>query len=553
MQKTTMMQALHGEFAAYLAQSETLSTWRSPLYGTWEVSVVPPCIGPVHEGQGHTMNKYAIEKSDLVIVPKKVPNKGHKSPAEVPEGRARPKGNCLQDAAAGTQCLGIASIGLHAVRKAAQRNKYLRFTALLHHITVELLSKSYQKLKHGAKAGIDGVTWKSYGENLKANLIDLHQRIHKGSYRSKPARRVYIPKSDGSQRPLSIWSLEDKIVQQAVVEVLNAIYEADFRGFSYGFRPNRGQHDALDALQVAIYRKKVNWIWDADIRKFFDTVEHDQLLKLLQHRIQDKRILRLIKKWLRVGVIESGQHTRSKVGIPQGAVISPVLANVYLHYVYDQWIHNWRNRRATGDVIVIRYADDTIVGFQYQKEAIEFQKALEIRLNQFGLSLHPDKTRLIRFGRFASAQSIERGLRKPETFDFLGFTHYGTKSIKNGWFVVGRKTIKKRMKKQLQLVKEELRKRMCRPVPETGRWLHRTLLGHLNYYAVPGNGKSISSFFYRVSWYWLRSLRRRSQRHRMTWERFGKLRDKYFPKVRITHPQPIHRFDARTQGRSPVR
>jgi RNA-directed DNA polymerase len=310
------------------------------------------------------MNMHPTEESDLVIVPKKGPNKGKATgvnvPTEVPEGRARPKGNCLQEAAAWTQCQGIASFRLQAVRRAARRNKTLRFTALLHHITAELLQRSYYSLKHGAKAGIDGITWEKYGENLKRNLLNLLQRIHNGSYRTKPALRVYIPKTDGSQRPLSIWSLEDKIVQQAVVQVLNAIYETDFRDFSYGFRPNRSQHDALDALQVAIYKKKINWILDADIRKFFDSVDHDQLLKLLQLRIQDKRILRLIKKWLKVGVSESGHTLRSEIGIPQGAVVSPVLANVYLHYVYDLWVKAWRSKRATGDVIVIRYADDSV-------------------------------------------------------------------------------------------------------------------------------------------------------------------------------------------------
>lgn len=501
------------------------------------------------------MREYATEKSDPVIVPKKGPNKGKlKSfPAEVPEGRTRPKGNCLQEAAARTQCRGIASFGLQAVRRAAQRDKALRFTALLHHVTVELLQRSYHSLKHGAKAGLDSITWKTYGENLERNLTNLHQRIHNGSYRSKPALRVYIPKADGSQRPLSVWCLEDKIVQQAVVQVLNAIYETDFRDFSYGFRPNRGQHDALDALQVAIYKKRINWILDADIRKFFDTVNHDQLLKLLQHRIQDKRILRLIKKWMQVGVSELGRTIRSQIGIPQGAVVSPVLANVYLHYVYDLWVKAWRSKRATGDVIVIRYADDTIVGFQHYGDATAFRSNLEERMRHFGLSLHPEKTRLLLFGRFAAQRCRERGQGKPETFDFLGFTHYCTKSIKTGWYVVGRKTIKRRMRKQLQQIKTELRKRICRPIDETGRWINRILTGHLNYYAVPGNGKALSSFFYRVSWYWLRSLRRRSQRHNMTWKRFGRIRDTYFPKIRIVHPQPWHRFNAKTQGRSPVR
>ena len=493
------------------------------------------------------------EKSDLAIVPKKVSNKEAKASAEVLEGRAGPKGNNHLASAGWTQSQVTASPGLMVVRQLAQRDKEVKFTALLHHVDIELLRKSYYALKRKAAPGIDGTTWRSYGEQLDEQLQVLHSKIHRGSYRAKPARRTYIPKSDGTQRPLSIQCLEDKIVQQAVVSVLNAIYETDFMGFSYGFRPGRGQHDALDALQVALYRKKVHWILDADIRQFFDSMSHDWMMRFLEHRIADKRLLRLIQKWLKVGVQEDGQRIKSEIGAPQGSVISPVLANIYLHYAYDLWVDAWRKRKESGDVIVIRYADDTVVGFQNEYEAKGFLKALKQRLGKFGLTLHPDKTRLIRFGRYAAEKCKRRGEGKPAVFDFLGFTHYCTRSYRTGWFVVGRKTVKKRMRAQLHAIKDGLRRRINLPIAEAGKWLHRVLKGHLNYYAVPGNGKSLSGFFYQVSRIWLRMLRRRSQRHRMTWARFANIRSYFFPPVRILHPQPLHRFDARTRGRSPVR
>lgn len=489
----------------------------------------------------------------MAIVPKRTANTGRKRPVERLEGRAIPKGNGSQNAANWTQSQGLASTGLGAVRQAAQRDKSMQFTALLHHIDVALLRTSYYGLKRDAAPGIDGLSWEQYGANLEERLQALHERVHKGSYRARPARRVYIPKADGSQRPLSIQCLEDKIVQQAVVYVLNAIYEVDFMGFSYGFRPGRGQHDALDALQVALYRRKVNWVLDADIRKFFDSMDHDWTMRFLQHRIADPRLLRLIRKWLKVGIYEEGRRIAQERGAPQGAVISPVLANVYLHYAYDLWAHQWRGRHARGDVVVIRYADDTVLGFQNRQEAVAFRQALETRLGRFGLELHRDKTRLLQFGRFAHEARVRAGKGKPKTFDFLGFTHYCTRARRNDWFVVGRKTIAKRLRVQLAEIKEQLRRRLHRPVHETGAWLNRVLRGHLAYYAVLGNGRSLSSFVYRVSWLWFRALRRRSQRSRMTWARFSRLRDRYFPTVRILHPQPLHRFDANTRGRSPVR
>jgi group II intron reverse transcriptase/maturase len=437
------------------------------------------------------------------------------------------------------------------VRRAAQGKKDLKFTALMHHIDIELLRHSYFKLKRDAASGVDGVDWASYGERLNERLELLHKSVHRGSYRAQPARRVYIPKADGSLRPLSILCIEDKIVQQAVVEVLQAIFEPDFMGFSYGFRPERGQHDALDALQTALYRKQVNWILDADIRKFFDSMDHTWMLRFLQHRIGDRRLLRLIRKWLKVGIMEEGSRVVQEIGAPQGAVVSPILANVYLHYVFDLWVHHWRRRNAKGDVIVIRYADDTVLGFQYKQDADALLEALGSRLSDFGLALHPDKTRLLEFGRYAQERRAKAGKGKPETFDFLGFTHYCSRARKNGWFKVERKTIAKRMRAQLQVIKTELRRRLHRPIDEIGCWINQVLRGHMAYYAVPGNGPSIASFVYRVEWLWLRSLCRRSQRRRMNWERFRIILNRYVPRVRIMHPQPLHRFDAKHTREEP--
>ena len=472
---------------------------------------------------------------------------------EAVEGRTSPKGNGGESAAVRTLSRHTASIGLVAVRRAARQSKSVRFTALLHHITADLLKQSYLALVRDAAPGIDGVTWQAYGENLDDKLKDLHERIHKGSYRARPAKRSYIPKADGSKRPLSIWCLEDKIVQQAVVTVLEAIYEEDFVGFSYGFRPERGQHDALDALHVGILRREVNWVLDADIQGFFDSMAHAWIIRFLEHRIADRRILRLVAKWLKVGILEDGRVTRGVRGAPQGAVVSPILANVYLHYVYDLWVHRWRRTKATGDVIVVRYADDTITGFEHEDEAKAFLQELQERLRTFDLALHPDKTRLIRFGRNAATQRETRAEGKPETFDFLGFTHFCTRSRKSGAFVIGRKTIKKRMRAKLHAIKMELRVRMHDPIATTGAWVKQMLQGHLNYFAVSGNDPSLWCFFNEVRRRWLRSLRRRSQTARLAWEKFLKLTDRFFPPIRILHPQPCHRFDAKTRGKSPVR
>jgi RNA-directed DNA polymerase len=499
------------------------------------------------------MNMHADENSDGVIVPGKRSNKGGLPSAEAVEGRTLPKGNGGETAAARTLRRDTASNGLIAVRRAARQSKSVRFTALLHHVTIDLLKQSYLSLERDSAPGIDDVTWQAYGEDLEEKLKDLHDKVHRGSYRARPARRTYIPKADGSKRPLSILCLEDKIVQQAVATVLEAIYEEDFLGFSYGFRPGRGQHDALDALHAGILRKQVNWVLDADIRGFFDAMAHAWIIRFLEHRIADKRILRLIVKWLKVGIVEDGRRTRGICGAPQGAVISPILANVYLHYVYDLWVHRWRRANASGDMIVIRYADDTIVGFQHEHEARAFLDDLKERMRKFELALHPDKTRLIRFGRHAAEQREKLGEGKPETFDFLGFTHFCTRSRKWGSFVIGRKTIKKRMRAKLLAIKMELRRTMHDPVAKTGAWVKQMLKGHLNYFAVSGNHPSLWWFFDKVKRLWLASLTRRSQTARLNWERFIRLVARFFPPIRTLHPLPCHRFDARTRGRSPVR
>ena len=433
-----------------------------------------------------------------------------------------------------------------------RRDKDAKFTALLHHIDLDRLKAAYLAINPKAAPGIDRVTWHSYEENLRQNLEDLLQRVHSGAYRASPSRRVYIPKPDGRQRPLGIATLEDKIVQRAVVEVLNAIYEEDFLGFSYGFRPGRKPHDALDALAVGISERKVNWVLDADISDFFSTLDRTWLRRFLEHRIADKRILRLIDKWLAAGVIEDGKWSETIEGSAQGASVSPLLANVYLHYVFDRWVRQWRQRHARGDMIVSRFADDFVVGFQNLGDARQFLRDLRERFAKFNLELHPDKTRLIEFGRFAAQNRRERGLKKPETFDFLGFTHICGKT-RDGRFWLRRVTIAKRMRAKLKQVKTELRRRRHRSIPEQGQWLASVVRGHFNYYAVPGNIDAVSAFRDQVRRLWRETLRRRSQRSRMTWERFSRIDERWLPPARIVHPHPSLRFAARTQGRSPLR
>ena len=429
----------------------------------------------------------------------------------------------------------------------------MRFTTLFHHVAdIEALREAYLGLKRKAAPGVDGVTWQQYGEELEANLRDLSARLKRGAYRAKPVRRVYIPKADGRQRPLGVTALEDKLVQAAAVGVLNAVYEVDFLGFSYGFRPGRGQHDALDALVVGVERGRVNWVLDADIRGFFDAIDHGWLMRFVEHRIADRRVLRLIQKWLNAGVLEDGERTRSKTGTPQGGSASPFLANVYLHYVFDLWAHQWRRRQGRGDVRIVRYADDVVVGFERKGDAERFLANLHERFARFGLELHPTKTRLIEFGRFAADNRRRRGLGKPETFDFLGFTHICGQSA-NGYFRVERQTMRKRTRAKLADIKAELKRRRHRSVPEQGAWLRSVLNGHYRYYGVPHNSRALRVFRFQVARHWRRALLRRSQKGRMPWKRMSRFIQRWLPWPRICHPYPIHRFGVTIRGRSPVR
>jgi RNA-directed DNA polymerase len=488
-------------------------------------------------------------KSDGPVVPANLPNKA--AAAEAGEERGPAKGNTDGKPRPGRSAGPGVSNALDRVREVARRDKDARFTALLHHVSLERLVMAYWALSPKAAPGVDGVTWQDYGRDLVANLRDLHDRVHSGRYRARPSRRAYIPKADGRLRPLGIAALEDKILQRAVVEVLNAVYEADFLGFSYGFRPGRSPHDALDALAVGIERKKVNWVLDADIRDFFTSVDRAWLERFLRHRIADERVLRLIGKWLAAGVMEEGVWSEG-AGTPQGASASPLLANVYLHYVLDLWVEWWRRHRARGDVIIVRFADDFICGFQHQRDARRFLADLRQRMARFGLELHPDKTRLVEFGRFAAANRAARGLGKPETFGFLGFTHICGKT-RGGWFQVKRVTIAKRVRAALQVVKGQLRSRMHLPIPEQGRWLASVVRGHMAYYAVPGNVQAVAAFRDEVTRHWFKALRRRSQRSTVNWARMSRIEARWLPRARVMHPYPNVRFDARTRGRSPVR
>jgi RNA-directed DNA polymerase len=436
------------------------------------------------------------------------------------------------------------SQGLRGVREATKVRKQERFTALLHHVTVALLRDSFYALKRKAAPGVDGVTWQEYEDGLEGRITDLHSRVHRGAYRAQPSRRVYIPKADGRQRPLGIAALEDKIVQQAVVTILNQIYEVDFKGFSYGFRPGRNPHQALDALTVGIERKRVNWVLDADIRGFFDNMSHEWTMKFVKHRVADRRILRLIQKWLQAGVSEDGQWSETKMGTPQGAVVSPVLANVYLHYVFDLWVEAWRKKVAKGDVIIVRYADDLVVGFESRADAERFLAEFRERLAKFGLELHAEKTRLIEFGRFAARERKKRGEGKPETFTFLGFTHYCGKHPSSGMFTVWRETAKKRMVAKLRAIKAELRRRMHEPIAFVGAWLHRVVSGYYQYHAVPGNLDRLRVFGQRLRRLWRLALSRRSQRGMLPWDRLAPIFARWIPIARILHPYPRERFAA---------
>jgi group II intron reverse transcriptase/maturase len=482
----------------------------------------------------------------------KSPNKAGQPAAEAMEGRGPTKGNPDEQNASRTQCREIAPSALDRVRQVARKDKKARLTALFHHLTADRLRAAFFGMNRQASPGIDGVTWLQYEADLESNLQLLHRRLQRGAYRARPSRRVYIPKADGRQRPLGIAALEDKIVQRATVEVMNCIYETDFLGFSYGFRPGRGPHDALDALATAIKRKKVNYVLDADIRGYFDAICHEYLVKFIEHRIGDTRLLQLIQKWLRAGVMEDGKWAQSEEGTPQGATVSPLLANIYLHYVLDLWLHQWRGRNAQGDVVAVRFADDFIVGFEFRSDAERFLEALRERLRQFNLELHPDKTRLIEFGKNASRRREAAGAGKPETFNFLGFTHICGKKKKGG-FLLLRHTMRTRMRAKLDAVKAELRRRMHQPIKEQGKWLRSVVLGFFQYHAVPTNGGALVTFRLEVTKRWRQSLNRRSQRGRCTWTRMNALYLRWMPSARIRHPWPDERFDVNTRGRSPVR
>jgi group II intron reverse transcriptase/maturase len=491
-------------------------------------------------------------KSDSAVVPAKRSNKATQVAAETVEGRALAKGNPRERNALRTQRRDSAPSALERARQAAKADSKQQFTALLHHVyDVERLRAAYRSIERHAAAGIDGETWQRYGQDLEANLADLSERLRRGAYRAKPVRRAYIPKADGRMRPIGVPALEDKIVQRAVVEVLNAVYEEDFLGFSYGFRPGRSQHNALDAVVVGIEKRKVNWVLDADIRDFFGTLRHEWLVKFVEHRVADRRVVRLIQKWLSAGVLEDGERTRIEVGTVQGGSISPLLANLYLHYVFDLWVHQWRKRQASGDIIVARFADDFVMGFQHRHEAERFLVELRERFAQFGLELRADKTRLIEFGRFAAKDRRRRGEAKPETFDFLGFTH-ACSTTRRGKFAVRRLTMKKKMRAKLAELKVELRRRMHHPVREQSAFLRSVLEGHYRYYGVPNNAPRMQAFNRSVGWLWMRTLRRRSQKHHLTRERQRKLLAP-LPLPHICHPWPQQRLRVTTQGKSRMR
>jgi len=496
---------------------------------------------------------YGRGKSDSPTVPGKSPNKAEAPAAEAVEGRGLAKGNLREQNTSRTQSRTGVPNALARVREAASRDRKQRFTALLHHVyDIERLRAAYFALKRDAAAGVDGETWEQYGEDLEARLQDLAGRLKRGAYRARPVRRAWIPKADGRQRPLGVPVLEDKLVQRAVVEVLNAIYEQDFLEFSYGSRPGRSPHHALDALAAGITTRRVNWVLDADIRGFFDTLDHGWLVKFVEHRVADRRVVRLIQKWLKAGVLEEGRRIRSDVGTVQGGSVSPLLANIYLHYVFDLWVQQWRRKRARGEVIVVRFVDDFVVGFEHRQDAERFLSELRERFARFGLELHADKTRLIEFGRFARQNRRRRAGGKPETFNFLGFTHSCGKTRKGG-FTVLRKTMRKRLQAKLRVVKQELRRRMHRPVPEQGAYLRSVVAGHVRYYGVPMNGPALGVFRMAIGRLWWRTLKRRSQKHRLPWQRMKKYIDRWLPPACICHPYPLVRFAVITQGRSRMR
>ena len=554
------MTNVKGEFDVTPTESETTCTVGNFSHGSRETPVTSTSsmeVDRLEKARCHHPDMHVAGESDSSIVPEKLTNKGGVPLlAELAEGRELTKENTEQSLLDRTQSrisngqpFVPRSRGLLGIREAAQKDKKLKFTSLFHHITPELLRSSFLDLKKQAAPGIDGQTWSDYAVDFEQRIIDLHGRIHRGAYRAKPSKRTYIPKPDGRNRPLGIAALEDKIVQQAARSILECIYEEDFKGFSYGFRPKRSCHQALDALFVGITKQKVNWIIDADIRGFFDNISHDWMMKFLEHRIADRRILRLLKKWLRAGVSEDGQWSPTLVGTPQGAVISPLYANVFLHYVLDLWIHDWRQRHATGEVIIVRYADDFVIGFREEADARNCLVALQERMTKFGLELHPDKTRLIEFGRYAEERRARRGDGPPETFDFLGFTHISGKT-RRGDFTIHRKTSRKKFQAKLTALKEQLFRKRHDDLAEVGAWLQSVFKGWCQYYAVPGNYDRLRQFRDAIQVTWLNVMRRRSQRGRnLTWDKFSKLSKRWLPTPTILHPYPNVRFSERQHPR----
>lgn len=547
------MSNVQGKSDVNPTESKTTSTAGNFSHGSRETpatSAAPMAADRLEKARGHNSNVHVAGESDSSIVPKKPANNGGvPPPAESVEGRGLTKENAEQSLLARTQRRnedGIPFVprsrGLFGIRAAARKDRKLKFTALLHHLTPELLRSSFFTLKKQAAPGVDDETWSDYAVDFERRIDDLHGRIHRGAYRAKPSKRVYIAKADGKLRPLGIAALEDKIVQQATRIILECIYEEDFLGFSYGFRPGRSPHPALDALFVGIMKRKVNWIIDADIRGFFDNISHEWLMKFLAHRIADRRMLRLLKKWLRAGVSEDGEWSPTKVGTPQGAVISPLYANVFLHYVLDLWIDAWRKRHAKGEVTVVRYADDFVIGFREESDARRCLAALKDRFAKFGLELHPEKTRLIEFGRYAEERRARRGDGPPDTFDFLGFTHISGKT-RRGEFTIHRRTVRKKFQAKLKDLKAQLRRKMHADVAHVGAWLQSVVRGWYQYYAVPGNYHRLQQFHTAIQDLWFRTLRRRSQRgRRFTWKKFAKVCKPWLPSPKILHPYPDARF-----------
>jgi len=528
------------------AESETLGMCGNSMRENRETLQTPTLDGSEgrsKKAKGRNFDVHVCGESDGLIVPAKRANKAdaYALGAESAEERRATKGNAPQAHSRRTQGRGCESQGLWRIRQAARRDRRTRFTALLHHITPALLRASYWELNRLAVPGMDGETWVEYGKHVVARIEDLHERVQRGTYRAKPSKRAWIPKA-GGQRPLGIAALEDKIVQQAVRRVLEEIFEVEFLGFSYGFRPGRSAQNALDALWVGLMGRRINWVLDCDIRGFFDAIDHEWLIKFIEHRVGDRRVLRLIRKWLRAGVSEEGKWSKTVVGTPQGSVISPFLANVYLHYVLDLWVTHWRKHHARGDVIVVRYADDFVIGFQHRLEAERCLQELKERLGKFGLELHPEKTRLIEFGRFAAERRSKAGLGKPETFSFLGFTHYCGKTRK-GAFTIKRQSMVKRMRAKLLEIKAQLKRHMHGTVAEMGAWLRSVVWGWLNYHAVPGNSLSLGRFRNEVGRIWFGVLRRRSQKfRRRRWQYMARLIRYWLPPARILHPYPNERL-----------